>query len=151
MPWYFRKSFSIGPLRLNLSKRGLGWSAGVKGARLGVDASGKPYVGGGRYGFYFRQHLGGRSSTPSSPRRSELMTACFKIILGGAVLLVIGGWMLVVGTAAAPLAVILLAIGAALEAFAVFALRQDRPSTVADVRSSIEPRKVSSIALAQNA
>jgi hypothetical protein len=30
----------------------------VKGARLGVDATGKPYAAGGRYGLYFRERLG---------------------------------------------------------------------------------------------
>ena len=29
MGWYLRKSFSFGPLRLNLSKSGLGYSFGV--------------------------------------------------------------------------------------------------------------------------
>ena len=58
MGWFLRKSFRVGPLRLNLSKRGIGASVGVKGARLGVDATGKPYAAGGRYGLYFRQRLG---------------------------------------------------------------------------------------------
>lgn len=58
MGWFLRKSFRVGPLRLNLSKGGIGASVGVKGARLGVDATGKPYVAGGRYGLYFRQRLG---------------------------------------------------------------------------------------------
>ena len=38
MGWFLRKSFRVGPLRLNLSKRGIGTSVGIKGARLGVDA-----------------------------------------------------------------------------------------------------------------
>ena len=58
MGWFLRKSFRVGPLRLNLSKRGIGASVGVKGALLGVDAAGKPYAAGGRYGLYFRQRLG---------------------------------------------------------------------------------------------
>jgi hypothetical protein len=58
MAWFLRKSLRLGPLRLNLSKRGLGASVGVTGARLGVDATGKPYAAGGRYGFYFRKRLG---------------------------------------------------------------------------------------------
>jgi hypothetical protein len=58
MGWFLRKSFRLGPLRLNLSKRGIGASVGVKGARLGVDAAGKPYAAGGRYGIYFRERLG---------------------------------------------------------------------------------------------
>ncbi len=44
---FLRKSIRLGPLRLNLSKRGLGGSVGVKGLRAGVDASGKAYVAGG--------------------------------------------------------------------------------------------------------
>lgn len=37
----FQKSFKIAPgIRLNLSKRGVGVSAGVKGARVGVNSKG---------------------------------------------------------------------------------------------------------------
>src|SRR5436190_21606380 len=36
MGWSFRKSFRIAPgVRLNLSKRGLGWSVGGQGLRIG--------------------------------------------------------------------------------------------------------------------
>ena len=67
MTWFLRKSFRFGPLRLNLSKRGVGASVGVTGARLGVDATGKPYAAGGRYGLYFRKRLGpGRSGRPGA-------------------------------------------------------------------------------------
>jgi Protein of unknown function (DUF4236) len=66
MGWFLRKSFRIGPVRLNLSKRGIGASVGVKGARLGVDATGKPYAAGGRYGLYFRERLGA-SRTSQAP------------------------------------------------------------------------------------
>ena len=34
-------SLGIGPLRLNFSKRGVGWSVGGRGFRTGVDASGR--------------------------------------------------------------------------------------------------------------
>jgi hypothetical protein len=54
MAWYLRKAVRFGPLRVNLSKRGLGASAGVTGARIGVDAGGRPYVHGGRGGLYYR-------------------------------------------------------------------------------------------------
>ncbi len=54
MTWYLRKAFRLGPLRLNLSKRGLGASVGAPGARVGVDATGTPYVHGGRGGLYYR-------------------------------------------------------------------------------------------------
>lgn len=62
MTFFLRKSFRLGPLRLNLSKRGLGASVGVKGARVGVDAQGKEYVAGGRFGLYYRERLRGRPS-----------------------------------------------------------------------------------------
>lgn len=58
MGFYLRKAFRLGPLRINLSKSGLGVSAGVKGARVGVDAQGKSYVHVGRGGLYFRKRLG---------------------------------------------------------------------------------------------
>jgi hypothetical protein len=64
MGFYLRKSFGFGPLRLNLSKSGLGASFGVKGARIGVNAKGQTYVHAGHAGFYFRETL--RSAPPKS-------------------------------------------------------------------------------------
>jgi len=57
MGFYLRKSLRFGPIRLNLSKSGLGISAGVKGARLGLNARGRAYVHAGRYGLYYRKML----------------------------------------------------------------------------------------------
>ena len=37
----FRKSFTFGPLRINVSKSGVGFSRGVKGFRIGRSAKGK--------------------------------------------------------------------------------------------------------------
>jgi len=47
MGFYIRKSFRAGPIRLNLSKSGLGLSAGVTGLRVGTGPRGT-YVHGGR-------------------------------------------------------------------------------------------------------
>jgi hypothetical protein len=59
MSFYFRKSLSLGRLlRLNLSRSGLGVSAGVPGARIGVGPRGS-YVHVGRGGLYYRQSLPG--------------------------------------------------------------------------------------------
>lgn len=70
MPWYLRKSFSRGPIRLNLSKNGLGASFGVKGLRIGVGPKGT-YLAGGRGGLYYRQYLnGGRPSASTMTRPS---------------------------------------------------------------------------------
>jgi hypothetical protein len=44
MAWRFRKSIKFGPLRLNLSKSGIGTSIGVRGFRVGKDAKGRSYT-----------------------------------------------------------------------------------------------------------
>jgi hypothetical protein len=55
---YFRKSKSLGPLRFNLSKHGLGASIGARGLRVGKQASREGlYVRGGRDGLYGRKHF----------------------------------------------------------------------------------------------
>ena len=51
-----RKGFNFGPLRLNLSRSGLGASFGVKGARIGISLRGS-YVHMGRGGLYYRQTI----------------------------------------------------------------------------------------------
>ncbi|MFH1497635.1 MAG: DUF4236 domain-containing protein [Verrucomicrobiota bacterium] len=63
MAFYIRKSLRFGPLRFNLSKSGVGVSAGVKGFRLGSGPRGN-YVHMGRGGLYYRASL-------SSPARSS--------------------------------------------------------------------------------
>lgn len=64
MPFYIRKSFRIGPLRLNLSKSGVGASVGVKGARISAGPRGT-YVHMGRHGLYYRQRIGRPVSSPA--------------------------------------------------------------------------------------
>ncbi len=56
MGFYIRKSLRFGPLRFNLSKSGLGVSAGVKGFRIGTGPRGN-YVHAGAGGFYYRATL----------------------------------------------------------------------------------------------
>ena len=41
MAFLFRKSINLGPLRINFSKNGIGWSWGVPGYRRSVSATGK--------------------------------------------------------------------------------------------------------------
>lgn len=64
MGFYIRKGFNFGPLRLNLSRSGLGASFGVTGARIGIKPSGSTYLHVGRGGLYYRQTL-----TPSLARQ----------------------------------------------------------------------------------
>jgi len=54
MSYYFRKSFRLGPVRLNVSKSGLGVSTGVRGLRYGIRPDGRTYIHAGRYGMYYR-------------------------------------------------------------------------------------------------
>lgn len=93
MTWFLRKSIRLGPLRLNLSKRGIGASVGVKGLRAGVDASGKPYVAGGRGGVYFRERIRGAETEPTEPgdsrRASTRLAWTVAIVLAIIVLLAI--------------------------------------------------------------
>ena len=71
MAWYLRKSVSIGPVRFNLSKSGVGTSVGVKGFRVGVRPNGKSYVHAGRYGLYYRQELGNPDQNKNCCRKDE--------------------------------------------------------------------------------
>jgi hypothetical protein len=43
MGWSLRRSKKVGPFRINLSKSGIGLSAGIKGLRVGRDAKGRTY------------------------------------------------------------------------------------------------------------
>lgn len=69
MGFYIRKSIKLGPVRLNLSRSGLGASVGVKGARIGTGPRGR-YVHMGRHGLYYRKSLGKpNSSQPVQPKQ----------------------------------------------------------------------------------
>lgn len=68
MGFYLRKSINVGPLRFNLSKSGIGVSAGVTGLRFGVGPRGN-YVHMGRGGLYYRATLPPSSSPRQSPPR----------------------------------------------------------------------------------
>jgi len=63
MAFYLRKGFNFGPIRINLSKSGLGLSAGVTGARIGINSRGQSYIHGGRHGLYYRKNLGSVNSS----------------------------------------------------------------------------------------
>jgi hypothetical protein len=68
MGWYIRKGLNFGPLRVNFSRGGVGWSVGGKGFRYGHSARGQRYVSAGGGGIYYRKTLGGPSrGTPPTP------------------------------------------------------------------------------------
>lgn len=104
MGLYLRKAFRAGPIRLNLSKSGLGLSGGVKGARVGVGTRGT-YVHAGRHGLYYRKNLSsGRSGSRSEAEGAGCATAILIIVSAGLVLWLFN-WLLdnpvVLGTGAA--------------------------------------------------
>ncbi len=71
MGFYLRKSVKVGPFRFNLSKSGVGVSAGIKGLRIGTGPRGN-YVQMGRNGVYYRATLPpSRASPRSRPRTDE--------------------------------------------------------------------------------
>lgn len=72
MGFYIRKALKVGPLRFNLSKSGIGVSAGVKGFRVGTGPRGN-YVHMGRGGLYYRKTLpsGARRRTPAQQQPQQ--------------------------------------------------------------------------------
>ena len=73
MGWYIRRSKKFGPFRLNLSKSGIGFSIGIKGARIGKGPNGG-YVHLGTGGLYYRKHFSIQSaaSTSDCPTSSKI-------------------------------------------------------------------------------
>lgn len=69
MGFYFRKSKSFGPFRLNFSKSGIGFSTGVKGARMSFGPKGT-YVNLGSNGVYYRKKIGSKSNGRSNYNNS---------------------------------------------------------------------------------
>jgi hypothetical protein len=67
MGFFFRRSTSFGPFRLNFSKSGIGGSLGVKGARLTMTPRGTTYVTVGSHGFYYREALSSRQDIRRLP------------------------------------------------------------------------------------
>jgi len=69
MGWYLKKSFVFGPLRLNLSKSGIGASVGVKGLRVSTGPKGRQ-LNAGREGLYYRASLNRPPEPPVSDQDS---------------------------------------------------------------------------------
>lgn len=88
MGFYLRKSFKCGPLRINLSKSGLGASFGVKGLRYGINSKGKEYIHAGRYGLYYKKQFGNQKDfnqeneiKPLNRCQNEVVNAIITIII----------------------------------------------------------------------
>jgi hypothetical protein len=44
MGWHFRRSIGFGPVRVNVGKRGIGYSIGGRGFRTGIRSDGRRYT-----------------------------------------------------------------------------------------------------------
>ena len=69
MGWNFRRSINVGPFRMNFSKSGIGYSAGIRGARIGRDAKGRKYtqLSIPHTGIYRRDYYDGAKGSASTP------------------------------------------------------------------------------------
>jgi hypothetical protein len=105
MAWRFRRSLKLGPLRLNFSKSGIGYSAGVRGFRVGQDAKGRTYTAASipGTGIYNRQYSGvskpiaqsAASPTSASPQSGtgNGLKLFIAFMFGGVVFSLIGAMM----------------------------------------------------------
>lgn len=79
MGWNFRRSLNLGPLRLNASKSGIGYSVGVRSFRVGKDAKGRKYTATSipGVGIYRRDYLQNRAqpNPPNPAPRPNLLQA----------------------------------------------------------------------------
>lgn len=73
MGFYLRKSFRAGPIRFNLSRSGVGVSAGVTGARVGLSSTGQIMAHGGRGGIYYRKSLSSRPGRGGSGASGQVV------------------------------------------------------------------------------
>src|ERR1035437_3280878 len=104
MGWRFPRSLKLGPLKLNFSKSGIGYSAGVRGFRVGTDAKGRTYTAASTpgTGLYNRAYYGASKpitqNTVPLPGVAPQPTAgslrlFIAFMAGGAVFSIIGAMM----------------------------------------------------------
>lgn len=76
MGWGFRRSLKLGPLKLNLSKSGVGYSIGGRGFRVGQDAKGRSYTSASipGTGLYSRTYLTPPTAQPGSQIHPQITT-----------------------------------------------------------------------------
>lgn len=97
MGWGFRKSINLGPLRINASKSGLGYSIGGRGFRIGKDARGRNYralsiPGTGIYNrTYLKKNTVSKSPMYTSPFQPKLGKATVFLLAGALIYLIVYG------------------------------------------------------------
>jgi hypothetical protein len=77
MGWSFRRSLNFGPLRVNLSKRGVGFSVGARGFRIGRDSQGKQYTQTSipGTGLYRRDYYNKTAQQPTRTNRNSYLSS----------------------------------------------------------------------------
>ncbi len=94
MGWSFRKSLNIGGgFRINLSKRGIGASAGVPGFRFGLGPLGKRLqISIPGTGIFYRKDEGWK--TPATGSASSVAEFLGRLVLVGVCVLALAGLLL---------------------------------------------------------
>jgi len=83
--FFFRKSLGKGPLRINISKSGIGWSLGIPGLRFGRSATGRKYT---------RAGIPGTGIGWQSSRKSGCLVALAAMVgLGSAAAFSLSRWL----------------------------------------------------------
>jgi hypothetical protein len=83
MPWSYRRSKKLGPIRVNLSKSGIGYSVGNKYLRTGKTAKGRSYTSSSPLrGLRYQQ----TNQAPAS-RGSQLVAASIQLVFALGLLL----------------------------------------------------------------
>ncbi|GEM_PF-256106 len=95
MGWYYRRSKSVGPFRVNLSKSGVGFSVGRRGFRSGINSRGRRYSSVSVPGTGMRYYKSGGSASSGCLILFALITVSCGMALGCFVLFLgrIGSWI----------------------------------------------------------
>lgn len=88
MGWSYRKSFNIGPFRINVGNSGVGYSVGGGGFRSGVRSNGASFQSFSIPGTGLRYTSSG-GSRGKSPGNSSGCSSCL-----GCLVWIIAGWLL---------------------------------------------------------
>jgi len=86
MGWRWRKVINLGGgLRANMARRGIGWSWGIPGFRVGKSAYGTIWISIGipGTGLYFTRVLGSANNTPNGEQRNDQARADDEPLPGG--------------------------------------------------------------------
>jgi predicted Zn-dependent protease len=150
MAWGFRRSAKLGPLRINFSKSGIGYSVGGKGFRVGRTADGRRYSSASipGTGLYSRQYSRGASSrvrqrpsplaSSSSGSQSSAQKTQTTLIAIGAIIGFIG---FVAAFTALGMGIVLMAIGTAFIGGAVAMPKPRFERAIKDAQRELEEDK----------